>query len=500
MAVFLSRSFRRAALLGGAALCATSLAASASDEPATPAGAAALTQLYKTYIGADPAQSGFSITPEGADYLVSFDLATLYAPLAKAGLKFDAAKITLKLFAQDDGAWRVERGDMPTIVWHDQNNGVATDNAMAFTGLNSAIVYDPAIGGPRTGQFSADKISFAMHRPNVDQNVDAAGLKGTVVGKGEPGGAYGATVHETIDSVGFALAANPKVAEPKSITEAKPVMILGKTGAGQVDLQLDGWKTKPLLDVKAFTVAHPKPADLAANADAFKALLAPLVASQPSLAEHFGANSIAIDAPQGRIGIDKASGAIGVNVKGPASEFEERIAISGLTLPPTLAPAMFRDLIPTAFDIGVKLTGFDLNAAMQEIVADMRVGGDGPLLAKEDNDKVTAKLLGAGPLVIDIPPSTLVAPQINLAFDGRIQYRQGAKPTGKITLHMRDFDKTVSALKGLGPDAEQKYIPMLAMAKGLAKTEDDGALSWVGELGSDGTMKVNGLPLGKSPF
>jgi hypothetical protein len=267
-----------------------------------------------------------------------------------------------------------------------------------------------------------------------------------------------------------------------------------------VDLQLDGWKTKPLLDLKAFTVAHPQRADLAANADAFKALLAPLVASQPSIAENFSASAISIDAPQGKIGIGKASGTVGVSAKGAASEFEERIAVSGLDLPESVAPAMFRDLIPTAFDIGVKVSGFDVNAAAKEMVADMRLDGAGPLLAKDDNDKVQAKLLGAGPLVIDIPPSTVVAPQINIAFDGRIEYKMGSKPTGKITVHMRDFDKTVSALKGLGPDAEQKYIPMFAMAKGLAKTETDGALSWVGEIGSDGTMKVNGLALGKAPF
>jgi hypothetical protein len=38
------------------------------------------------------------------------------------------------------------------------------------------------------------------------------------------------------------------------------------------------------------------------------------------------------------------------------------------------------------------------------------------------------------------------------------------------------------------------------MAKGMAKTEGDGALTWVGELGADGMMKINGLPLGKAPI
>jgi hypothetical protein len=43
-------------------------------------------------------------------------------------------------------------------------------------------------------------------------------------------------------------------------------------------------------------------------------------------------------------------------------------------------------------------------------------------------------------------------------------------------------------------------LPVVAMAKGLAKADPDGVLTWVGELGDDRIMKVNGLPLGKAPF
>jgi hypothetical protein len=39
----------------------------------------------------------------------------------------------------------------------------------------------------------------------------------------------------------------------------------------------------------------------------------------------------------------------------------------------------------------------------------------------------------------------------------------------------------------------------LALAKTLGKSETDGALTWVAEYGADGSMKVNGLPLGKAP-
>jgi len=41
---------------------------------------------------------------------------------------------------------------------------------------------------------------------------------------------------------------------------------------------------------------------------------------------------------------------------------------------------------------------------------------------------------------------------------------------------------------------------VLAMAKGLGKAGPDGAMSWVCDLGRDKVIKINGLPLGKSPF
>ena len=102
-------------------------------------------------------------------------------------------------------------------------------------------------------------------------------------------------------------------------------------------------------------------------------------------------------------------------------------------------------------------------------------------------------------MLVDIPPSHIVAAQLDISIQGQVRY-PGGKPSGTFTVHMRNFEKTLAALKGLGPEAEKKLVPVLAMAKGLAKTDGDGALTWVGELGPDGMMKVNGLPLGKAPL
>jgi hypothetical protein len=64
---------------------------------------------------------------------------------------------------------------------------------------------------------------------------------------------------------------------------------------------------------------------------------------------------------------------------------------------------------------------------------------------------------------------------------------------------MRGFDKTMAAVKDLGPDVAAKALPGLALAKGLGKSESDGSLSWLVELDAERSIKVNGIPFGKAP-
>jgi hypothetical protein len=68
-----------------------------------------------------------------------------------------------------------------------------------------------------------------------------------------------------------------------------------------------------------------------------------------------------------------------------------------------------------------------------------------------------------------------------------------------LKVRARNFDKTVAALKAVGPMASPQLIGFLALAKGLGKAEGDGDLTWLAEYGADGSIKINGLPLGKTP-
>jgi hypothetical protein len=171
--------------------------------------------------------------------------------------------------------------------------------------------------------------------------------------------------------------------------------------------------------------------------------------------------------------------------------------MDGLALPPSLLPPPMRDLAPTAIDIGIRASGFDFAAGADEAINDMHFAGDGPVIAQADGPKILARIKGAGPLVVDLLPSHVTAPQVDLTLEGQA-HMEGVRPSGTLKVHARNFDNTIAALKGAGPLASPQMIGFLALAKGLGKADGDG-LTWVGEYGADGSIKINGLPLGKSP-
>ena len=505
----------RAALASCVALAALSAAAFAKDLPPSPDGAAKLQAFFAAYLGkpAAGAPPAIAVTPESADYAVSIDLGALAAPTKALGFSFDPAKIVYKVTEQDDGTWRVENDGFPNIAAHIRaekgGETIEGTETIAVAGAKGEAVIDPAVGFWRSLSFASDSADIQAKFPGVDESVHVGPMKASGTGQASADGAVSAALTQSLTGMNFKFVVDPKAmktAKPggDDSPDSGPVTVTATADQATGDVQLGGLKARALLDLWAFVVAHPTRPELAANEAAFKTLLAAAAAGQAKLDESASLDKLAVQIPQGLVTIDSAK--FGVSAaSGSAGAFGERFAAEGLTLPPTLVPAPFHDFAPTSFAIGFRASGFDVASAVSEAIADMHLAGDGPVIAPDDGAKIRAKLIGPNSIVVDpngivvdIEPSRIVAPLLDIAFEGHIVYK-GAKPTGTLTVHMKDFDRTVAALKTLGPDVEKKIAPALAMAKGFAKTDGDGSLVWVGEIGADGVMKVNGLPLGKAP-
>ncbi len=460
----------------------------AADKPATPEGAQKVLALFDSFLPAAPAGGPALVTvvPEVHDYLVSTDLSAFNSLIKATGAaaSYDPAALVYKLFEQDDGKWRVVQDSFPKIV---SRYGEAT-STVEIDNYRQTVLIDPALAWWLSGSANADRGALTLHAPKVDEAFDFGPVRGDCATAVNPDGSVSTSLKDEIDDIAFKFSATGQ--------DAKPVSSSGRLDKAAFHVGADGLKTRKLFDLLSLLSAHR--ADLAQHEAEVKALLQELAAPGLKFAEGGEATKMMIASPYGAIALAGLKLAVGVANSGPQSAIDVAVSAEGLSLPVALTPPGAADLTPSKIDLAATFKGIDIAAAANEAIADMRLTADGPTISDADSAKVAAALLSAGPMRIELAPSHVVAPAIDAVVQGEIRYVVG-KPSGAMAIRMRNFDKTMAAMKALGPDIATKSIPAVAMAKGLAKTESDGSLSWVVELGADRSIKVNGIPLGRAP-
>jgi hypothetical protein len=483
-----SRSRRRFARvsLAGLALCA--FPAFAADRPATPEGADALRALIAKYLPA--AQAGASplvtVTPEGADYLISADLSALNALLNEMGVSYDPATIVYKAVEQDDGNWRLTMDSLPRIIFHSEKANGSVD----LTNFRSTALISPAIAWLLSGSASTDKGSLQIQTPKAEQSIEFGPVQENLSTNVSSDGAVSTLMKEDISDIGFKATGVGK--------DDAPVNFSGRSDKALIDLGVDGFKSRKAFDLWGLLASHPSRVDLAAHEAELKGLLRVLAAPGLKFAEGIEAQKTLVTASIGAIALADAKYRLGVANAGPESSVSLDISAEGLSLPVGLLPPGAGDLTPSKIDVAATLKGVDLAAAANTWIDALTLQGEGPVMSDEDADRVEAALLSAGPIRIEFAPSHIIAPALDADFSGLVRLDHG-KPATAMTVHMRGFDKTMAAVKALGPEIAAKVMPALALAKGLGKSESDGSLSWLVELGPDRSMMVNGIPFGKAP-
>ena len=483
-----ANSFRRPAagawMIVGAMLAASSTLA--GDKPATPDGAGKLQALFDAFLPLAPAGAPDFVTvkPSGRDYLVSADLGALNSLLKAVGtaVSYDPATLVYKLFEQDDGMWRLVQDSLPKIV----SRAGDTTSAIEIENYRQTLVIDPALAWWVSGSASADKGVLALHSPKDDQTFEFGPVSGAYATTVNPDGTVSTSIRSVIDDIAF------KISGPAE--DGKAANASGRLDKAELRVGADGLKTRKAFDLASLLSAHR--ADLAEHDAELKGLLKDLAAPGLRLAEGGEVSKLMVSSPYGAIALAGFKLALGVANSGPKSAIEATLAAEGLSLP-VASPPGAADLTPSKIELTATLKGIDIAAGTNEAIADMRLGGPGPALSDEDSAKVARAFLSAGPIEIELAPSHVVAPAVDADLQGALHWQVG-KPSGQMTIRMRGFDRTMAAVKALGPDVAAKSLPGLAMAKGLAKTESDGSLSWVVDLGPDRSLKVNGIPLGKA--
>ena len=483
-----SRSRRRCASASVIAALLCALPASAADRAPTPEGADALRALVAKFL--PTAQTGASplvtVTPESADYLISVDLSAVGALLSHVGLSFAPATVVYKGAEQDDGNWRLMLDSLPRIAFQSEKGS----GSVELANFRSAALISPALAWLLSGSASADKGTFRIATPNAEQSIDFGAVQENVTTNVGAEGSVSTLVKENLSDVAFNAAGIQK--------DDAPFDISGRIDTALIEVGVDGFKSRKAFDLWSLLASHRSRIDLAAHQAELKGLLRELAAPGLEFAEGIDAQKTLIVASIGAITLADVKYRLAAANAGPESSIRLDLSAEGLGLPAGLVAPQAGDLMPSKIDVTATLKGVDLAAAANTWIEAFSLEGDGPVITDEDADKVHAALLSAGPIRIEFAPSHILAPAVDADFTGVVRFDHG-KPAGAMTVHMRGFDKTMAAVKALGPEVAAKALPAMALAKGFSQTDSDGSLSWLVELDPDGSLMVNGVPFGKAP-
>ncbi|MBV9287940.1 MAG: hypothetical protein JO288_08970, partial [Hyphomicrobiales bacterium] len=389
-------------LLACAPLMAVLLGAApafAADKPATAEGALALRAFFAKFLPA--AVQGphplLAVTPEGADYLLAVDLSALNDLIKETGASYDPATVVYKLVEQEDGKWRVSLEQLPTIGFRAKD---ATGSFEIQNYRGSALI-DPAIAWFLSGSSSAAKGALKIASAKLAQTIDFDNVSADLSTTASDDGSVSTAVKEVIADI----AATAKGFGEKD----QPINWSARIDKALIDLGVDGLRSRKAFDLWSLIASHPGHGELVGHESEIKGLLKDIARPGLKIAERVEAQRTVVASAIGAVALADFKYELGAASMGPQSEVKIGVSADGLSLPAGLAPPNAADLVPSKFDLAVAVKGFDLTAAADEAIADMRLTEDGPRLSSDDQPKVVAALLGPGPLRIEIAPSHVVA-------------------------------------------------------------------------------------------
>ncbi|MCY7419729.1 MAG: DUF2125 domain-containing protein, partial [Chloroflexi bacterium] len=171
--------------------------------------------------------------------------------------------------------------------------------------------------------------------------------------------------------------------------------------------------------------------------------------------------------------------------------FREVISMTGLTMPAGIVPDWAAGLVPSDSSNGFEITGFDLAATAATLLPALDFTNP-DLIDPAVMASVLPQLLPTGAVTVTMTPGGTTAPLYALTYEGTMQAGPDAMPTGRATVTMTGMDAVIDALNASGLTVEDGIGPGLAMARGVARPGEGGALVWEIDATVPGTLKING--------
>jgi hypothetical protein len=479
--------------------CAILLAGTASKAlaaPATPDEAQRLTEVFQAYLGDEPGV--VTVMPNGESYELKLDPAPLLAKIKDAKFKAKISPLVMNLSSLGGGKWKVDQDQ--AIEFTAMAEG-AVDLAMNIASLKGTGTFDEALGLFEQSSTDATGITFkeavtveGEGTTNVAYTLDSMHYEQTMQSDGD-GGANG-TVKSVANGLKetFNIAANPQTGTP-------PMDFVLTAASSTSDGSITGLRAKPVMDLIAFAISHADKADVAKDQAELKEKIKDALPLWLTIEGTGSASDMKLQTMVGEFAIPKMEAEVELTGVVREAKLREKVTLEDVATPPGLIPPWASDLVPHKLTIDFNVSGLDL-ASPAALLLDKADFSKDPPVPPEIEAELVKLVLPNGTINVGLGPSAIVNKLAQLTFEGGMSVNPnappGEMPSFTSMIGLTGFDALLAALQKVPPEmGVQQAVPGLMMARGMAKTEDDGSLSWKIESGPGGAVLVNGNDLTK---
>ena len=459
--------------------------------PATSDGAKAIEQGYVEYFGKAVVDKGIvSVTPDGEDYLVSWDLQKAFDLIGPPEGALRIAQFSYTLTPEDDGDWTAKADGFPSLTFDVPTDKGKVTGTLDLGGFRLETAYRAAQADFLRSLLSADTLAAKFHVPD--------GARGDDLDLAESGISV-ETRAKTSDSgagVDVALAQSVKnltetVVAPPPDDQGPPVEVTYTVGGFGGGAAISGLRAREIGDFWKFVVAHVEDADPPAELKQSIRAMLPLWNSLQANAE---IHDVTLQMPMIEATLktlDETIALSGFTADGAA---EIGVKIDQLAFKSPFLPPWAGSLSPASFALDLRVADKGLDEVARLALDDPSFGGKGDL-SPETQDKISAVLLAGRPK-LTLAPGRLTTPTLDLAFEGEASTDTGA-PSGHFVFSADGLDKTIALLEDVAksePDLQSAVLGV-TFIKGLATTGPDGRLTWNVDVSEAGDVTVNGTLL-----
>lgn len=457
---------------------------------ATPEEAARITASLQTYFGSEPGV--VAVAAQGDDYVVTLNPAPYIAKINQPGVKITVDPVVLTVRPKGNGQWDVSQKGPYGFAWSvpDLSTFEGRIADQTWTG-----VFDEATASFLSSTYAIKNftINQTMTDPATRALTNTATVyeswTGTSTATPRPDGAVDST--GTMEIAGVVSAAKTEAAPGAAAPPLNYSISNAKTGYVN---SVKGMKSKAIVDLVAWFVAHPSKDLIVKDQQQLKDKVLAALPLWESVQSDATMTDTAVATAVGSFALPTANINIGMNGVSKDGKLRQAFGVSGLTIPPGIAPPWADGLIPHTFKLDLTAEGVDLEAPVRLFVAQADLAKDPPIPAGSEPAYLAA-FAPSNSMKVSLQAGEISAAAFALTYDAAFTVNFAGLPTGTATIRMKGLDDVIAKVQAAAasdPSAQQAMGGLVAF-KGFGKAEADGGMIWAVDMTQPGKVLVNGI-------